>query len=86
MVTTGVNFPAGYRAVVLYPGSSEQTTYAFILQDYFDVRTPGKYRLQLDSRVIWIPPGRPPGSLMTTNLPVVQLPPIVAQIEIGGQQ
>jgi hypothetical protein len=78
----GINFRAGYQA--LYPDLNDGAhARPFILQDYFKIKEAGKYHLKFEIRVIWLQPGRGHDpNLYTTNLPVVNLPPVEAEFQI----
>ena len=81
-VMTGMNFPAGYRAIYLRPNEPSQVlAYIFSPEDYFIIPAPGKYRLSLRVRVIWLHEGWK-GSLKSTNLPTVDLPPVEAELDL----
>jgi hypothetical protein len=78
----GINFEAGYQAVYLDPNEVSPVR-QFTLQDYFDIKKPGKYRLEFKMRVIWLQPGRGHDlSLYTTNIATMTLPSVESQIEI----
>lgn len=82
-LTTGINTPAGYgRLPPLHPNYSEMLDgYDFVLQDYFLITNSGKYNLTFQMKVVWFPSDWK-GSLKTTNVPVINLPAVNAQIEI----
>jgi hypothetical protein len=83
-VTTGINYRAGYSGCPpLHPGHCEVLGESeFILQDYFSITNAAKYRLSLQMKVIWFPPGWK-GTRKTTDVPVVTLPPVDARIGLG---
>ena len=82
----GINRSAGYRALPpLDPNDAARLDgYKFSLKDFFNITNVGKYTLTLQMKVIYFPadwkgPIRP----KSTNVPVLKLPPISAQIELG---
>lgn len=84
-LTTGINRLAGYGGIPpLYPNHSEMLGGAeFVLQDYFQITNSGKYNLTFQMRVICFPPDWK-GSIKpkSTNVPVINIPAVNAQIEI----
>lgn len=53
----------------------------FKLGDYFDIKKPGKYRLECSMRVVYVPPWWK-GDLNNENVPILYLPPVNVEVEI----
>lgn len=80
-LTTGFNSRAGYSGAILIPDWPQPLYPSILLQDYFVIPKPGKYGLRFEMRVIWIQRGVHV-TVGTTNLPLVQLPTVEAQLEL----
>lgn len=84
-IKDGVNFRGGYKGVILLPNEPAQTMDDFKLGDFFEIKTPGKYRLKLEMRVIWITkPWNP--DLRKAPPEAVIILPVEADIELGNHE
>ena len=77
----GLNFQAGYKMRPIIQNHSEVLSdFSFNIQDYFEATNSGKYRLQYEMQVVR-PQNRHASNLYTTNLPILYLPAVEAEIE-----
>lgn len=85
-VVTGINTRAGYTGCPpLQENHAEMLAGSkFSLHDYFYIKKPGNYLLRFQMLVIWFPPTWKGAIPQGTNVPVVALPPVQAQIKLNS--